>query len=174
MTTYKIDAAHSEISFKVKHLMVSNVTGNFTDFEATLTANEEDFSDATISFTAQVDSINTNNAQRDGHLKSADFFDAQNFPSISFESVSFTKKRDNVFELVGNLSIKGNTKSVSLEVEYNGTMQDPYGQTKAGFELIGKISRSEFGLTWSAITEAGGVVVGDDIKLHLNIQMIKQ
>ncbi|MFY8091630.1 MAG: YceI family protein [Chitinophagaceae bacterium] len=174
MTTYKIDAAHSEISFKVKHLMISNVTGNFTDFEATLTANEEDFSDATISFTAQVDSINTNNAQRDGHLKSADFFDAQNFPSISFESVSFSKKRDNVFELVGNLSIKGNTKSVSLEVEYNGTMQDPYGQTKAGFELIGKISRSEFGLTWSAITEAGGVVVSDDIKLHLNIQMIKQ
>jgi polyisoprenoid-binding protein YceI len=140
MTTYKIDAAHSEISFKVKHLMVSNVTGNFTDFEATLTANDEDFSDGRITFTAQVDSINTNNAQRDGHLKSADFFDAQNFPAISFESVSFTKKRDNVFELVGNLSIKGNTKSVSLEVEYNGTMQDPYGQTKAGFELIGKIS----------------------------------
>jgi polyisoprenoid-binding protein YceI len=174
MTTYKIDAAHSEISFKVKHLMISNVTGNFTDFEATLTANDEDFSDARITFTAQVDSINTNNAQRDGHLKSADFFDAQNFPSISFESVSFSKNRDNVFELVGNLSIKGNTKSVSLEVEYNGTMQDPYGQIKAGFELIGKISRSEFGLTWSAITEAGGVVVSDDIKLHLNIQMIKQ
>ncbi len=174
MTTYKIDAAHSEISFKVKHLMISNVTGNFTDFEATLTANDEDFSDGRITFTAQVDSINTNNAQRDGHLKSADFFDAQNFPAISFESVSFSKNRDNVFELVGNLSIKGNTKSVSLEVEYNGTMQDPYGQTKAGFELIGKISWSEFGLTWSAITEAGGVVVSDDIKLHLNIQMIKQ
>ena len=174
MTTYKIDAAHSEISFKVKHLMISNVTGNFTDFDATLTANEEDFSDATISFTAQVDSINTNNAQRDGHLKSADFFDAQHFPSISFESVSFSKKRDNVFELVGNLSIKGNTKPVNLEVEYNGTMQDPYGQTKAGFELNGKISRSEFGLTWSAITEAGGVVVSDEIKLHLNVQMIKQ
>lgn len=174
MTTYKIDAAHSEISFKVKHLMISNVTGNFTDFDATLTANEEDFSDATISFTAQVESINTNNAQRDGHLKSADFFDAQHFPSISFESVSFSKKRDNVFELVGNLSIKGNTKPVNLEVEYNGTMQDPYGQTKAGFELNGKISRSEFGLTWSAITEAGGVVVSDEIKLHLNVQMIKQ
>ena len=174
MTTYKIDAAHSEISFKVKHLMISNVTGNFTDFDATLTANEEDFSDATISFIAQVDSINTNNAQRDGHLKSADFFDAQHFPSISFESVSFSKKSDNVFELVGNLSIKGNTKPVNLEVEYNGTMQDPYGQTKAGFELNGKISRSEFGLTWSAITEAGGVVVSDEIKLHLNVQMIKQ
>ena len=174
MTTYKIDAAHSEISFKVKHLMISNVTGNFTDFDATLTANEEDFSDAKISFTAQVDSINTNNAQRDGHLKSADFFDAQHFPSISFESVSFSKKRDSVFELVGNLSIKGNTKPVNLEVEYNGTMQDPYGQTKAGFELNGKISRSEFGLTWSAITEAGGVVVSDEIKLHLNVQMIKQ
>ena len=174
MTTYKIDAAHSEISFKVKHLMISNVTGNFTDFDATLTANEEDFSDATISFTAQVDSINTNNAQRDGHLKGADFFDAQHFPSISFESVTFSKKSDSVFELVGNLSIKGNTKPVNLEVEYNGTMQDPYGQTKVGFELNGKISRSEFGLTWSAITEAGGVVVSDEIKLHLNVQMIKQ
>jgi polyisoprenoid-binding protein YceI len=174
MTTYKIDAAHSEISFKVKHLMITNVTGNFTNFDATLSTSTEDFSNATISFTAQVDSITTNNAQRDGHLKSADFFDAEQFPTISFESVSFEKKSSETYALLGNLTIKGNTKLVSLEVAYNGTMQDPYGQTKAGFEIEGKISRSEFGLTWSAVTEAGGIVVSDEIKLNLNVQMIKQ
>ncbi len=156
MTTYKIDAAHSEISFKVKHLMITNVTGSFTSFDATLESNETDFNNATINFSAQVDSISTNNAQRDGHLKSADFFDAQQFPTLNFESQSFTKKTEDAYELIGNLTIKGNTKPITLNVVYNGTMQDPYGQTKAGFEIEGKIKRSEFGLTWSAVTEAGG------------------
>lgn len=174
MSTYKIDAAHSEINFKIKHLMIASVSGSFTNFDATVTTENDDFENAAISFTAQVDSINTNNAQRDGHLKSGDFFDAVQFPTLSFTSTSFTKKNDEEFELIGNLTVKGITKPVTLAVEYGGTTTDFYGQTKAGFEINGKISRKEFGLTWDAVTEAGNVVVSDDVKLMLNVQMIKQ
>lgn len=174
MSTYKIDAAHSEINFKIKHLMIASVTGNFTNFNATLESEIDSFENASISFSAQIDSINTNNAQRDGHLKSADFFDAAQFPTLSFTSSSFTKKNDEEFELVGNLTIKGITKPVTLAVEYGGTTTDFYGQTKAGFDITGKISRKEFGLTWDAVTEAGNVVVSDEVKLMLSVQMIKE
>lgn len=174
MATYKIDAAHSEITFKVKHLMITNVTGNFTKFGATLESNADDFSDAKISFEADVNSINTNNEQRDGHLKSADFFDAEAFPALTFKSTSFTKKSNDEYSLVGDLTLKGNTKQVELNVEYGGTVTDPYNQTKAGFEITGKINRQDFGLTWSAVTEAGGIMVSDEVKLNFNVQMIKQ
>ena len=174
MATYKIDAAHSEITFKVKHLMITNVTGNFTKFDATLEANDDDFSDAKISFEADVNSISTNNEQRDGHLKSADFFDAENFPTLSFKSSSFAKKNDDEYTLIGDLTLKGHTKSVELYVEYGGTATDPYNQTKAGFEITGKINRQDFGLTWSAVTEAGGIMVSNEVKLTFNVQMIKQ
>lgn len=174
MATYKIDAAHSEITFKVKHLMITNVTGSFTKFDATLTTENDDFTNASISFEADVDSISTNNEQRDGHLKSDDFFGAATHPKLTFTSTSFTKKSDDEYSLVGDLTIKGTTKTVELNVEYGGTATDPWGQVKAGFEILGKINRKDFGLTWGAVTEAGGVVVSDEVKLHLAVQMIKQ
>lgn len=174
MSTYKIDAAHSEITFKVKHLMISNVNGSFKQFDATMEAEQADFSDAKISFEADVNSISTNNDQRDEHLKSDDFFSAAQFPKITFVSTALTPKSGEDYTLKGDLTIKGVTKPVELAVEFGGTMTDFYGQNKAGFELNGKINRSDFGLTWSAVTEAGGVVVSDEIKLHLAVQMIKQ
>ena len=174
MSTYKIDNAHSEVTFKVKHLMITNVTGSFTQFDATLEAAAADFSDAKISFEADVNSISTNNEQRDGHLKSEDFFAAEKFPKLSFVSSSFKKVNDSEYVLNGDLTIRGVTKPVQLAVEYGGTMTDPYGQVKAGFEISGKINRKDFGLVWSATTEAGGIVVSDEVKLHLAVQMIKQ
>jgi polyisoprenoid-binding protein YceI len=174
MATYKIDPMHSEITFKVKHLMITNVTGSFQQFDATLEANEADFSDAVITFEAAVDSISTNNEQRDTHLKSDDFFAAATHPKLSFVSTSFTHKSGSEYVLKGDLTIKGNTNPVELAVDFGGRMTDFYGQDKAGFEITGKINRSEFGLTWSAVTEAGGVVVSDEIKLNLAVQMVKQ
>jgi len=174
MATYKIDAAHSEITFKVKHLMITNVTGSFTQFDATMESEAADFSDAKISFEADVNSVNTNNEQRDGHLKSDDFFAAEKFPKLTFVSKSFTKKSDDEYTLTGDLTIRDVTKTVDLAVEFGGNMVDPWGQAKAGFEINGKINRKEFGLGWGAVTEAGGVVVSDEVKLHLGVQMIKQ
>lgn len=174
MSTYKIDGAHSEITFKVKHLMITNVTGSFTKFDATMESAAADFSDAKISFEADVNSISTNNEQRDGHLKSDDFFSAEKFPTLNFKSTSFTHKGGSDYTLTGDLTIRDITKSVSFPVEYGGTATDPYGQVKSGFEIAGKFNRSEFGLTWSAVTEAGGVMVSDEVKLHLSVQMIKQ
>lgn len=174
MTTYKIDAAHSEITFKVKHLMITNVTGSFTKFDATLESKAEDFNDAKIDFEADVDSVTTHNADRDTHLKSDDFFAAAKFPKLSFVSTGFKKLGEDEYKLTGNLTIRDVTKPVQLDVEYGGTMTDPWGQVKAGFEISGKINRKDFGLTWGAVTEAGGVVVSDDVRLHLAAQMIKQ
>lgn len=174
MATYKIDGMHSEISFKVKHLMITNVTGNFNRFDASMSAEAADYSDAQISFEADVDSINTNNEQRDGHLKSADFFDAAQFPKMSFVSTAFKPLGGERYQLEGNLTLKGITKAITLNVEFGGTMTDPYGQFKLGFDINGSINRSDFGLTWSAVTEAGGVVVSEAVKLHLSVQMVKQ
>ena len=159
MSNYILDPMHSEITFKVKHLTITNVTGSFQNFSASMTAASEDFSDAAISFEAAISSISTGNEQRDTHLKSEEFFDATNFPTLSFVSRSFTKKAGSNYTLTGNLTLKGVTKEVTLDVEFGGTMTDFYGQFKAGFEISGTINRSEFGLTWSAVTEAGGVAV---------------
>lgn len=172
-TIWNIDPMHSEIQFKVKHLVISTVTGSFQEFSGKLEATKDDLTDAKISFEANIDSISTGNGQRDGHLKSDDFFSAEKFPKLTFESTSFTKKSSDEYELKGNLTIKGTTKPVTLEVEYGGTANDMYGNTKAGFELKGKINRKDFGLTWNGVTEAGGVVVSDEVKLHLNVQVAK-
>jgi polyisoprenoid-binding protein YceI len=170
MANWKIDASHSEVQFKVKHLMISTVTGSFSTYEGTAeTSSDSDFNDAKINFSLNVNSISTGMEQRDGHLKSADFFDAANFPTISFSSTSF-----NETELVGDLTIKGVTKSITLKTDFGGIMVDFYGQTKAGFEVEGKINRQDFGLTWAAVTEAGGVVVSDEVKLIMNIQLVKR
>ena len=174
MTTWKIDPTHSEVEFKVKHLMITNVTGHFGEYDATVTSSKDDFSDASVSFEASVNSISTKNGQRDEHLKSADFFDATNHPKLTFQSTGVKKKDAERLVLAGNLTIRGNTHPVELNVEYTGTTIDPWGQTKAGFELTGKINRKDFGLTWSATTEAGGLVVSDEVRLIAAVQVIKQ
>jgi polyisoprenoid-binding protein YceI len=172
MTTWKIDPTHSEVKFKVKHLVVSTVTGHFNNYVATAET-PGDFSDAKIAFEADVDSIDTKNAQRDGHLKSPDFFDAAQFPKLTFVSKSFKKKSGNEFELVGDLTIRGTKKETKLDVVYNGTVKGFGGVDVAGFEITGKINRQDFGLTWSALTEAGGVVVSDDVKFEINAEFTK-
>jgi len=173
-TNWKIDTLHSEIGFKVRHLMISNVVGKFNDFAASAVLSNDDFSSAKFNFEASIDSINTGVADRDGHLKSTDFFDSASFPKLTFHSESITKKSDSDFEIAGLISIKGVEKPMVLSVDYAGIAVDPYGQTKAGMALTGKIKRSDFGLTWSAVTEAGNVVLSDDIHLNCEIQLVKQ
>ena len=174
MSTYKMDPMHSEIMFKVKHMMITNTTGQFKTFDASMESSADDFTNAVISFEADVNSIDTRNEQRDGHLKGAEFFNAEQFPKISFASTSFTKINDESYQLKGNLTIRDITKETELQVTYGGTAVDFYGQTKSGFELTGKISRKEFGLLWNGITEAGNIVLADEIKLNLAVQMVKQ
>lgn len=171
-TNWIIDASHSEIQFKVKHLVITTVTGSFNEFSGTVEAGET-FENAKIAFEANTASISTNSEQRDGHLKSGDFFDVEKFPKLSFKATTFTKKGDG-FELVGDLTIKDVTNAVTLAVEYGGTAKDPWGNTKAGFEVTGKINRKDFGLTWNAPTEAGGVLVSDEVKIIANVQLLKQ
>lgn len=171
-TTWNIDQMHSEVQFKVKHLVISTVTGTFNKFEGSIESDSDDFDGAEASFALDVNSIDTNVADRDAHLKSDDFFNAEKYPQITFNG-KLTKVTKSNFKLIGPLTIRETTKEVELNVELGGTMVDGYGQTKAGFEISGVINRKEFGLNWSMVTEAGGVVVGDDVKLHLNIQVAK-
>jgi polyisoprenoid-binding protein YceI len=173
-TTWSIDPTHSEVQFKIKHLVISTVTGQFNTFNGSLEAVGDDFSGSKATFEASIDSISTNNVDRDGHLKSPDFFDAANFPTLNFESTSFENKGGNNYKISGNFTIKGVTKEVILDAEFGGIMTDPYGNVKAGFEITGKINRKDFGLSWSAVTEAGGIVVSDEVKLALNVQFVKQ
>jgi len=173
-TKWVLDPMHSEVQFKVKHLVISTVSGFFKSFEGELDTENDDFSDAKISFSLDINSIDTNQSQRDEHLKSAEFFDAEKYPKISFKSTSFAKAGDDEYKLVGDLTVKGVTKPVTLDVEFGGAADDFYGNTKAGFEISGKINRKDFGLTWSGVTEAGAVVVGEDIKLLINVQFAKQ
>jgi polyisoprenoid-binding protein YceI len=167
MALWKIDTAHSEVKFKVKHLVISTVTGHFNKFDATIDANKEDFTDAKINFEADIDSIDTKNAQRDGHLKSADFFDAANHPKISFKSKSVKQVDGSDYKVTGDLTIRGTTKEVVLTVTYNGATKGFGGVDVIAFEITGKINRLEFGLGWNALTEAGGVVVGDEVKFEI-------
>lgn len=169
------DPMHSEVQFKVKHLMITTVTGYFNTFHVEAESGDEQFGNASnIVFTADVNSISTNNEQRDTHLKSADFFDAGNHGEIRFVGTKYENVGGEHFLLHGNLTIRDITKPVSVMVDFGGIVVDPYGQTKAGFTVTGKISRKEFGLTWNAVTEAGSVVVSDEIKLQAEIQLVKQ
>ncbi|RYF81284.1 MAG: polyisoprenoid-binding protein [Chitinophagaceae bacterium] len=173
-TIWKLDPTHSEVQFKVKHLMITTVTGYFKQFDLEVETEGDDFSKASrIEFSADINSIDTNNQQRDTHLKSADFFDAENHSQLTFNGKKYESDGDEG-QLHGDLSIRGTTKPITLKVEFGGIVVDPYGQTKAGFTVSGKISRKEFGLTWSAVTEAGQVVVSDDIRIHCEIQLVKQ
>ncbi|MBI2729258.1 MAG: YceI family protein [Sphingobacteriales bacterium] len=172
-TKWVIDPTHSQVQFKVKHLMITTVTGSFSEFESAVEAGEDDFSDAKISFTAKTASVHTGNDQRDGHLKSDDFFNADKFPELKFYGTKFTKIDDENWVLEGDLTIRDITKKVTLSVEFGGIITDPWGNIKAGFTVNGKISRKEFGLQWNAVTETGGVVVSDDVKIHSEVQFAK-
>ena len=166
---------HSEVQFKVKHLMITTVTGYFNKFSVEAESEDDQFNGASnIVFTADVNSISTNNEQRDTHLKSPDFFDVEKHDEIRFVGKSYENAGGNDYKLHGDLTIRDVTKPVTVDVEFGGTVVDPYGQTKAGFTVTGKISRKEFGLTWNAVTEAGSVVVSDEIRLQAEVQLVKQ
>ncbi len=170
-----VDPFHSEVQFKVKHLMITNVTGNFSSFHATVQTEDEDFMKGKVEFTVDISSISTGSSDRDNHLKSADFFDAEKCPQMKFVSTGLeTVDNDGSYELYGDLTIKGVTKKVKLDTEFGGVVQDAYGNTKAGFSVNAKINRKEFGLTWNAVTEAGGVVVSDEVRIACEIQLIEQ
>ena len=174
LTKWSLDPTHSEISFKVKHLMISTVSGNFKQFNLEVETEDADFNSAKkIAFSADIDSISTNNEQRDAHLKSADFFNAEQHAQILFSGTNYKADGDEG-KLHGNLTIAGITNPVTLNVEFGGIVADPYGQTKAGFTVTGKISRKAFGITYGAATETGGVLLGDEIKVNAEIQLVKQ
>lgn len=167
MKTWKIDPAHSEVIFKVKHLVISTVTGHFDSFDASIESDNEDFTDAKIKFRADVNSINTKNEQRDQHLKSPDFFYAEKFPAITFESKSVKRISDHELEVTGDFSIRGITKEQKLDVIYNGTVSG-FGDVKvAGFEIRTKVNRFDYDLKWNAVTDAGGVVVSNEVKIEI-------
>jgi len=168
-TNWSIDNAHSEIAFKVKHMMISTVTGHFEDFEATAKTDGDNFNNASFEFSAKTASISTKNKDRDAHLKSDDFFNSEKFPEMKFVSKSFNDDK-----LVGDLTIRDVTKEITLDADFNGIAVDPYGQTKAGFEITGQLNRKDFNLTWSAVTETGSIVVSDKVKLVVDVQFIKQ
>jgi len=172
-TKWVIDPAHSELQFKVKHLVISTVTGSFKTFSGEVVSDTDSFENGKVSFNIDVNSIYTNQEQRDEHLKGTDFFDAATFPAISFESTSFTKASGDDYTLAGNLTMKGVTNPVEFNVEFGGSEKDNYGNVKYGFEVSGKVNRKEFGLTYNALTEAGGLALGEDIKVLANIQLVK-
>jgi polyisoprenoid-binding protein YceI len=171
-TTWAIDPTHTEVQFKVKHLVIATVTGAFKKFSGSVEAEGDSFDGAKTEFSIDVTSIDTNQNDRDAHLKSEDFFAAASYPQITFKNGKLVQKGE-AYDLVGDLTIRDITKRVTLKAEYGGTVTDPWGNVKAGFEINGKISRTEFGLKWNAVTEAGGVVVGDEVKLHLNVELAR-
>ncbi len=171
-TIWTIDPTHSEIGFKVKHLMISNVKGSFTAYKATIEG--EDFTNSPIKVKIDAGSISTQNTDRDNHLKSADFFDVENNPAITFEGTSIEKKDDDEYKLTGILTIKEVSKEVKLDVEFGGVNKDPWGNEKMAFEISGKINRKDFGLNWNAALEAGGVLVGEEVKISAEVQFVKQ
>jgi polyisoprenoid-binding protein YceI len=174
MAIWKIDPTHSEVEFKIRHLMITNVTGYFGKYDATVESSNDDFTDAKINFEADVTSISTKNEQRDQHLQAEDFFHAAQYPKITFVSTGVTKVDDEEYKVTGNLTIRGISKPVELTVEFSGIVKDPYGQTKAGFEIKGKINRKDYGLTYDAVTETGGVLLSDEVKLQAGVQLVKQ
>lgn len=168
-----LDPTHSELQFKVKHLMITTVTGGIKDFNATLISIDDDFSSAEIEFEGKLESIDTGTADRDVHLKSADFFDIEQFPTLNFKSTKFSKNGDEI-KISGDLTIKGITKSVTLNAELGGVATDPWGNTKAGFTFETRINRTDFGLTWNSVLASGGVMVSEEVKILGEVQFVKQ
>jgi len=173
-STWALDPTHSEVGFKVKHMMFTNVSGKFKTYNVEMSNEEDDFSTAEISFTADINTIDTSNVDRDNHLKSGDFFNVEQFPQMIFKSTGIDKKSDSDYKINGQLTIKDVTKSVSLNAEFSGLMKDPWGNIKAGLSIETKINRKDFGLTWNAALETGGVLVGEEVKIFAEIQVVKQ
>lgn|SRR5574343_48396 len=173
-STWKTDNSHSNVKFTVTHLVVSEVEGNFKVYNGTISAAKPDFTDAVINFSVDVNSINTDNENRDKHLKSDDFFNGEKFPQMTFKSVSFKKVSGNKYVLEGDLTIRDITKRVKFDVSYGGTVKDPWGNIKAGFKAKGTINRFDYNLKWNTLTEAGGAVVGKDVEVVLNLEFAQQ
>lgn len=174
ITKWVLDPSHSEVEFKVKHMMISTISGKFTKFDADLQTEDEDFMTAKVSFTVDADSITTNNEQRDGHLKASDFLDTANFPKIKFVAAKYENvDNDGSYEVYGDLTIRGVTKQVKLDAEFGGVIKDPWGNTRAGITVSGKINRKEFGVRFHAVTETGGIVVSDEVRIHVALEFIK-
>ncbi|QYJ67529.1 YceI family protein [Flavobacterium litorale] len=172
-TKWVIDPTHSEIGFKVKHMMFTNVSGSFTDFEATAETDGDNFENATFNFSANVASVDTGSKDRDKHLRSGDFFDAEKFSKMTFTSTDFTKKGNGDYTLTGDLTVRDVTRPVTLNVDFGGIAKDTWGNTKAGMSATGKLNRKDFGLTWNSALETGGVLVGEEVKLHIELQFAK-
>jgi len=173
-TKWALDPTHSELQFKIKHLMISTVTGQFNQFNGTIETEEEDFTKAKVEFAAEINSISTNNEQRDAHLRTGDFFDAENHPQLTFKSNKLEKIAEDDYKMEGILSMRGTSKKVVLEIEFGGITTDPWGNTRAGFTITGKINRQDFGVSFGAITETGGLLLGDEVKIIANTQFVKQ
>jgi len=171
-STWVIDPNHSEVQFKVKHLGISNIAGTFNTFKGEVTSKGDDFDNAEISFELETNSISTNHEVRDGHLKGEDFFDTERFPQIIFNGI--LQKNPDDYQLTGELTIRDINRKITLEAELTGAGKGRFGDTRAGFEINGKINRKDFGLTWHMLTETGDLIVGEEIKLHFDIQLIKQ
>ncbi len=173
-TKWSIDPTHSEIQFKVKHLMISTVTGQFNKFNGTVEMENEDISTAKAHFSAEINSISTNNEQRDAHLNSVDFFDAANHPLLIFNGDKLERVDDENYKLHGTLSMKGISRKATFDVEFGGKTTDPWGNTRIGFSLTGKINRKDFGVNFSMVSETGGILLGEEVKINANAEFVKQ
>lgn len=173
-TKWILDPTHSEIQFKVKHLMISTVTGQFKKVEGSLNTIDKDFTTAQANIEIDVSSIDTNNQQRDEHLRTNDFFDIQNHPYIRFISTGIQQINDEEFEVVGVLNMRGVDKEIVMNAELGGIVKDMAGNEKVGFSLTGKVNRKDFGVSWNMLTEAGGLTLGEEVKLFINVQFVKQ
>jgi len=173
-TKWSIDPAHSEIGFKIKHLVLTNVYGRFETFEGSAESDENGENIQNITFTADVSSVNTGNSDRDNHLRGEDFFNVEKYPKMYFKSVELQPKGDNLFDLVGDLTLTHTTRRITLSVENNGTIVSPWGDTKMGFSVTGKINRNDWGLKWNSPLESGGVLVGEDVNFNIELQLVKQ
>jgi polyisoprenoid-binding protein YceI len=174
VTKWIVDPAHSEVQFKIKHLVISTITGSFNNFEGGATSDLSNFEDAEIHFSLDVNSIDTNIEARDKHLRSADFFDAEQYPHITFQSNYFHQVKGEKYKLSGLLTLKGITKPIELDAEYGGSERDAEGNLRVGFEVEGRLSRQEFGLNYMQLTDSGGLLIGEDVRLIANIQLVKQ
>ena len=171
---WALDPTHSELQFKIKHLMISTVSGQFNQFNAAVETKDDDFTKAKVHFEANVDSISTNNEQRDAHLKNGDFFDSEKFPVITFDSERMEKIAEDEYKLHGTLTIRGVSKKIILNAEFGGITKDPWGNTRTGFAVAGKINRQDFGMSFGAVSETGGLLLGDDVKINANVQFVKE
>jgi len=173
-STWNFDASHSSVRFAVDHMVISEVEGKFTSFEGTVESSKEDFSDAKINFIIDVNSIDTDNEKRDGHLKNEDFFDTPKYPKMTFESTSVKKIKEGKYKLIGNLTLHGVTKEITLTMNHGGTIKDPWGNTRAGLKVTGILNRTDFGLKYNSTLEAGGLMLGEEVELSCKMELVKK